>query len=167
MAPKLPATEKAARDRQIVADRLKPLSWAAIGAKHNLDPSTCKRVFYEWRRSVKPGTDLQGKDPIEIVWESVERYENWIEQLTEIAFGPETQESVRVGAINAQMTAQQKLTELLQATGILPKQLGKLRIEADVRYVAQAILQVFEEEGVDARVRERVVGVIRGASSRN
>lgn len=164
----LSARERVARDQQIVADRLKPMSWTALGKKYGLDERTCRKIYHDWtlHNQGRPA-DMSQRDPIDIVWESVGRYEGWIEQLALVAHGPETPESVRVSAISAQMSAQQKLTELLQATGILPKQLGKLRIEADVRYVAQAILQVFQEEDVPVHVRQRVAQAIQSATTRN
>jgi hypothetical protein len=167
--PRLSAEDTVVRNRALIADRLKPMSWVALAAKYNLHERYCRRIFYKWSKSNQGRnlTDVAGRDPIEIVYESVARYEGWIEQLTEVAFSPEASDASRVAAITAQMNAQSKLTELLQATGILPRELGKLRIVADVRYVAQAILTVFEEEKVPTQVRERVIEVIRASSSRN
>lgn len=160
----------AQRNHDLVVDRLQPMSWAALAAKYGISDRMCRKIFYAWAKKNEEGrtvSDFQGRDPIEIVWESAARYERWIEQLARLAFGAEVQDSVRVGAINSASNIQQKLIDLLQATGILPKQLGKLRIEADIRYVAQAILQVFDEEGVPEQTRERVIRAIQSASSRN
>jgi hypothetical protein len=164
---RLPAAEKVKRDQQLIRDRLRGAAWGTLAEKYGIDGSTARRIFYAWRQSNhgKKHMDLSGRDPIEIVWETAARYEAWIEQLAEIAWDPDAQDSVRVGAINSQMAATEKLTTLLQATGILPRHLGKLRIEADVRLVAQRILEVFAEEEVPEHVQRRVVGVLSAGST--
>ena len=151
----------------LIRDRLKPMGFAQLAAKYGVTETTARTIFYQWARENEERgiSGLSKRDPIEIVWESVARLESWITQLADIAYDPDAENSHRTAAIRAQMDAQAKLTDLLQATGILPKHLGRLRIEADVRYVAQTIIQVLQEEQVPESVQERIIGAIRGASS--
>lgn len=55
-------------------------------------------------------------------------------------------------------------TELMQASGLLPRALGQLRIEADVRLTAARIVEVFEHYHVPEDAQRAVVAALTEAS---
>lgn len=161
----LTAVEQVERNETLAMDKLRGASWEKLMVKYDLSESQVKRCFKAWRQANAP--KLREKDPFEIVWESVERYEQWIEQLADIALDAD-QDSAKVGAINSQARLQAQRDELLQKSGILPQNLGKLKVEHDIRYIAQAIVKVFDEDDVPLDTRRKVLGLLRpGEGSTN
>jgi hypothetical protein len=48
----------------------------------------------------------------------------------------------------------------MQAAGLLPKELGKLRLQADVRAVAAQVVRVFHDHGVPAEIETAVIAAL-------
>lgn len=157
MAKKGTALAKVERDRRIVADRARGLSWQKIAGRHEVDERTCRRAWQAWMDEEKP--NLTGRDPLDVVFELVQHYEAWSEELAEIADAAE-QDNNKIGAIKAQIDCELRKTELLQATGILPKQLGKLRVEMDIRYMTTQILALFDKYGMPVDAQRELLAVL-------
>jgi hypothetical protein len=151
------------RNELLVEDSLRGASEAALAERYKITDRMVRIVMSEWRNAEKP--TMAGRNPIEIVWEAVDRYQAWIAQLADVAADGKTQDSVRVGAINAQVSTQDKLLDLLQKSGILPRDLGELRIQADVMFLSRQLVEVFERHNVSSDVTKDVLNVL-GASQR-
>lgn len=152
------------RNELLVEDSLRGGSEEALAERYGITDRQVRNVMKEWRETEKP--TMAGRHPIEIVWESVDRYQAWIGQLAEIAADPKVQDSVRVGSINAQVSTQDKLIDLLQKSGILPRDLGELRIQADVMFLSKRLVEVFERHNVSHSVTEDVLKVLGAAQGR-
>lgn len=157
----LPRDEQAQRDADIVAARLRGLGWAQIARTYGLTVRRVQQIFAAWRQENKT---LRHQDPLDIVDELLEQYQGAAEELALVAVNADNT-SARVGAIRARMEAMKNIAELLQAVGVLPKDLGTLRVEMDVRYVAETILRVFDEEDVPERVQQRILQVLEGPAA--
>lgn len=155
MEKRLAAHEKVERDRLVVADRARGLTWPTIGARHGLSERQCRTI---WTESLSRH-DLPDADPFEVVGEVLAQWDSLIERLALLAEEAD-QDSVRVAALRAQADALRTRLILCQAVGLLPRDLGLFRHEADVRAVARAILSVFDEHHVPddavAAVREEL-----------
>jgi hypothetical protein len=162
-AKRLTAAQKVERDRDLFDDRMRGLTWAVISEKYKITPEQGRRIVKEQREALRP--KLQDADPFDIVWESVERYEQMYADLADIALDPKAGENARVGAINSQARILAQKDELLQKAGILPQNLGKLRVEHDVRFIVSAIIKVFDEHKVPVEVRRAVLNTLRPASA--
>ena len=152
---KLTAKEKLLRDEALVRDRLRRMSWADLGEKYGVTARAAQYVWAKWREANDPAAEIRGRDPVEIVYDMLGAYEAWIEQLAEVASREDGM--AKISAINAQMSAQDKAVQLCQATGILPRDLGTLRIEVDVRVLAQRVLAVLNDHGVGSEVRDALL----------
>lgn len=119
---------------EVVRLRLKGLSWPAVGEQVGLKEGRCKQIWSRWREEAKPF--IEGLDPLDYVTEMVARYDQQYETLAEMAYDEKTPASARVGAVNAQRAVMESQATLLQETGMLPRNLGKLQVELDVRYLA-------------------------------
>jgi hypothetical protein len=149
----------AARHSQIVALRARGRSWAFIAEETGLSDRHCRRVWKDWREAEKPS--LEQLDPVDVVIEMFARSEAQIEQLAEIADDRKAGSAVRVGAINAMRAAQQAQIELLQETGYMPRNLGRVQRELDLRYLMTKIVAVFEKYGLPDEARLELISLTR------
>ena len=145
-APKskrLTTTEQFKRNVEIVADKCRGEQWAVIAERHNISVKQARRVFAAYREQAD--TILE-TDPVEVVRELLEGYLADIADCTQVyrdAIG-DNNINGRIGAINARMAARQKATELRQAVGNLPRDLGTLRLEIDAQITVDRVIKVLE-----------------------
>lgn len=151
------AEEREVRNQQIIVDWLRGMDYPALSAKWNLSERQLKEIIARFREHHKPVHE--GADPIDIVYTMLDRYSAWISQLAVIADEADA-DSARVGAVNAQMSAQNKSAELMQATGLLPKNLGTLRLELDVRLLTQKLIKVLNDHEAPIELKEAIVEVL-------
>lgn len=156
MAEKMHAPEQAARDAEIVGLRLRGVSAGQIAETYNISARRVGQIMDAWRKTNPP---LRVKDPLEIVDELLEQYGGASEELAMIS-ASSNNGPTRVGAIKARMEVLKQTTELLQAIGVLPKDLGKLRVELDIRFVAETIMRVMDEENVPVEIQEKLVAAL-------
>jgi hypothetical protein len=157
---RLAAQEKVDRDRQVVADCLRGLTWATIAQRHGLSERHCREIVEQWRVS-QPALDQL--DPLELIQEALERRETLIEEFALLAEGS-NHEAVRLGALKARHAALIDYTGLLIACGLLPPSLGQAAVEIDVHRLTQHILDVFDRYGVDEAARRDLVELLRGGT---
>lgn len=150
--------ERAERDAALVRDRLRGQSWPYLSSKYDLTVRACREVFDRWREQNQP--TYQGRDPIHIVHSMLDRLESWVEQLAEVADSTASA-SVQINAINAQLNALTKTAELMQATGILPHDLGTLRIELDIQTLAVRLVQVLTENGASPQMKRAILDALK------
>jgi hypothetical protein len=89
----------------------------------------------------------------------LDRLEAWVEQLAEIA--DEAEGNVRISAINAQLNALTRTAELMQATGLLPHDLGTLRLELDVQALGVRLVTVLTEQGATPEMKKAILAALR------
>jgi hypothetical protein len=142
---RLPAADKVQRDRALVADRNRGLTWSAIALRHGLQERQARQIYAEWRDSEEP--TLVQRDPVQWLEETLDRYDSIIGELASTAENADNT-AARVGALKAQMDAMSRQTELLVASGLLPRNLGVIRYETDMREAARTILAVLRAHGV-------------------
>jgi hypothetical protein len=99
---------------------------------------------------------MRNEDAIAIIDELVLGLQGAIRELAWVAHTAK-HDSARVGAIRARVDAMEKLAGLLQSVGVLPMNLGKLRVELDVRFLADTILEVLTEEAVPEHIIDRLM----------
>jgi hypothetical protein len=149
--------EQTARNAQIVRDRAEhELSWAKIAEKHGITDRQCRNIFRRW---MEHGAPIETRDPIELVDDLLRGFMTDLWEFTEVAdAGWKTRNlNVVVGAVRSRMDARVKAIELLQATGRLPKDLGKLRVEHDVRFLIEQVIEVFDEFKVPREAQEALI----------
>jgi hypothetical protein len=150
--------EKVRRRRQIVAFRARGIGWDNIAETFGVDESYARRIFKEYR-DTQPR--LKDVDPVDVIEEMIIQYRAAAEELAMIAASTK-QDSVKVGAIRERLRVMEQTTQLMQATGVLPNDLGTLRVEIDLRVMSERILRVFEEFGIGDDVQEAVIAAVSG-----
>lgn len=156
--PGMTEREREARNLELIRDKLRGQGWAYLSAKYGITVRQCQDVYGTWREQNQ--TTYQGRDPIAIVHGMLDRMESWVEQLAEVADSTTT-EATEIAAINAQMSALTRTAELMQATGILPHDLGTLRLELDVQTLAVRLVTVLSEQGATPELKRAILDALR------
>jgi hypothetical protein len=156
--PGLTEPEREARNAELIRDKLRGQGWAYLSSKYGLTVRQCQDIYGKWREQNQ--TTYQGRDPIAIVHSMLDRMESWIEQLAEVADATAT-DMTKIAAINAQMAATTRAAELMQATGILPHDLGTLRLELDVQTLAVRLVTVLTEQGATPDMKRAILDALR------
>jgi hypothetical protein len=156
--PGLTDAEREERDAELVRDRLRGQSWPYLADKYGLTQEWCKRIYNAWREHNQ--STYQGRDPIHIVHGMLDRLDSWTEQLAEVADESST-DTVKIAAINAQLNALTRTAELMQATGILPHDLGTLRLELDVQTLAVRLVTVLTEQGATPEMKRAILDALK------
>jgi hypothetical protein len=157
-------SEIESRNDEIVRDRLRQQSWKHIATKHGLSTAQCRAIYERWKRE-NPGT-YQGRPPIELVQKQLEALEAWTEQLAEIADVSDV-DTTKIQAINAQADKVRQAAEIMQATGILPHDLGVLRLELDVQALAGRLVQVLVENDAPVELKRAILAELKAGTPSN
>jgi hypothetical protein len=154
----LNAREKIIRDNQIVASRMRGLSWATIAATYGLSERQCQTILEDYRAS---HPRLRERDPIEILDDMLDRYESAQEELALVS-ATTKHDATRVGAIRTRLDVLAAQANLLMLVGVLPRDLGQLRQDLDVRDLAQKTLAVFDAHNVPVEAKRELLLVLNG-----
>lgn len=149
------------RNSEIVQAKMRGLSWESISATYEVSVSRCKEIHKEYRET---NPTLRHLDPVDIIDELLEGYQGTIEELALISATTKS-DTARVGAINTKMMAYQRISELLQAIGALPNDLGQLRVEVDARFVADAVVRVLQTFDVPDEVQDALIQALENPGS--
>jgi hypothetical protein len=156
--PGLTEDERLERNAEIVRDRLRGQGWPYIAEKYGIQIAQCMKIYADWRAENQ--STYVGRDPIAIVHSMLDRLESWVEQLAEVADVSAT-DTTRIAAINAQLNALTRTAELMQATGILPHDLGTLRIQLDVQTLAVKLVTVLSEQGASPEMKRAILEALK------
>lgn len=151
--------ERQARDDEIVSLKARGLTYKQIAAALDIDRTTAIEAVKRFRES---NPTLRQHDPIKIVDEMVEGYQADLNELAMIS-NATANEAVRVGAVNARMAARDRIVGLLQAVGVLPHDLGRLRLEVDVRYIAERVVTVLEKYNLPESAHDELLELLSGS----
>lgn len=159
---RLTAAEKVERDKALVADRARGKgSWTVLAKKYNVSDRQAQNIWAAHRDQI--ASRYRETDPLDIVWDMAGRYEQWISDLSDIAEEGDN-DAARIGAVNAAGRMQERMQDLLQSAGILPHNLGRLKVQHDVRFLALRVVEVLKEHGVPPETRKALLETLRQPS---
>lgn len=150
--------ERLKRDAAIIQLLKRGISPEQVGAQFALTARTVRRIKARWREA-EPG--VAEIDATEIVQATLDNYEAAIEELAIVA-ARTTNPGAKVGAVKVRLEALRGRIELLQAVGVVPHDLGQLRVIDDAQDVARRIAEVFNAYGISEDAQMAVVDVIEG-----
>lgn len=146
----------AQRHATVVRLRARGRTWLHIAEQVGLSDRQCRQIWTDWVAQEKPL--LEGLDALDYVTEQAARLEQQVEDLGEIA---DTEKgSLKIQALNAQRQTMRELTELLQSTGLIPHNLGKVQVELDIRYLGIMLME-WAEKFVPADQLDGAFGELR------
>jgi hypothetical protein len=157
--------ERVARDARIVSLRAQGFTWDSIGEEVGLSARQCRVVWAQWRDQEK--LEIQQLDPLDIVFDMLARLDAQIEQLGHLGLEARATRNYNaaVGAVRAQGAAQEQMMNLMLETGVMPRHLGKIQVELEIRYVVTKILSIFDEYGMPPEARVKLLDVFRRAET--
>ena len=154
--PRMNAREKTNRDNDIVAARMRGLSWTTIAGSFGLTERQCQNILADYRAS---HPRLRERDPIEIVDDMIDRYEAAQEELALVS-ATTKHDATRVGAIRTRLAALAEQANLLMMVGVLPRDLGVLRAEIDAQAMAEQAMDVLDRFGVSLDARRALIAAL-------
>lgn len=150
------AAERAIRNDQIVAMKARGMSYEQIAAVVSLSRQQVMNIMSAWRETQPK---LRTQNPLVIIDEMLEGYQADLNELATVAQATKN-DSVKVGAVNARMAARDRIIALLQTTGVLPHDLGKLRVEIDIVYISKQLVTVLNKYDVSAAARAELLALL-------
>jgi hypothetical protein len=162
--PRLTAAQKVKRDAELVGDKIAGMTWPEIAVKYKMSERGAQHVYYAWRDGAME--NFAGEDALAIAFEFGVMFESMESQFAQLARDADN-DSAKVGALRARLVAIDKRLKLYQATGRLPHDLGKLKVEIDVRHVSQVLIGVMEKYDMPIEARREVQMLLRGGSADN
>ena len=134
--------ERAARDAVIVAAADRGIRFGTLARQYGLSKRRVIEIVSQQRQQHHVEL-VSTADPMTFIQETLGQFEAGIEELAMLAANA-TQPSVKVAAIKTRMEAVRGRLELLQAVGVVPQNLGTIRVETDAREIARLIVNVLE-----------------------
>jgi hypothetical protein len=154
--PRVPADEKVRRDALVVADRARGLTWPTIAARHDLSERQCRSVYSEFRGRA----DREAEDPEDEARDAVRLLEAVVEELALLS-ETTNNDAVQLGAIRTKLDAMCRRIELMQALGLLPRDLGLFEDRRDGRLMASALLSVLERHHVSPEAEDEMLEALQ------
>lgn len=142
-------------------------TWRVVAEAFDLSTKQARRRYVEHLRDSGQALDL---DPGAILRETLQIHVWALDELRHLA-DTATNDSARVGAARSRVTVARERLELLVLAGVLPPpdHAARLRLEADKRRFAAAVLDAIEESGamsaIDLDVLDgKLIGAIRATA---
>ena len=150
------AREKTNRDNQIVAARMRGLSWATIAGTYELSEASASRSLRTIARATRACVSVTRLSFWTSCWTATRALRrSWRRSRTT------THDATRVGAIRTRLDALAAQTNLLMLVGVLPRNLGQLRHDLDVQELARKTVAVFDRHGVPIEAKRELLLVLR------
>ena len=153
VARRLTQHERARVWERVVAERAKGDGWRDIAERAALSERQCRRIYLAHARSAPTLEPSALEREIE---DTVAFYDQAISDLAVISMTTRS-EVARVAAIKARIATRARKLELLRVAGAL----DSARKEIDVRAVANAVVQAFDEHNVGDDARRAVLAALR------
>jgi hypothetical protein len=153
---RLSAQATAERDQRIAELRLGFTSWGEIAQTVGLSETQAQEGFRRWKQREK-GT-IGGRDPVAWVEELIWQFEHKAAQLEAVAEAAPNP-SARIGALRSSADMLAKAATIAQESGMLPRNLGVLRTERDVKLIIRIIGDVFEDYDVPIEAQQKIAAL--------
>lgn len=136
-------TERVGRNLQIWRLWLDGTDVPTLAETYGLAQGTVQNILTTMRSDAQRLSSMKG---IDVVEEWVLKNRAGIGQLARVAAAEKG--ATKVTAINSRLAREDKLLEVLQSVGLLPHDLGNLRVELDGIELANRMLDVLDRQGV-------------------
>lgn len=150
--------ERQIRNDQIVAMKARGMTYEQIAAVVDMSRRQVQNIMQAWR-DTQP--KLRTQDPLDIIDEMLEGYQADLNELATVGQATKN-DAVKVGAVNSRMAARDRIIALLQTTGVLPHDLGKLKVEIDIKYISTRLVAVLNKYDVPIEARRELLALLEG-----
>ena len=154
-----PTRVRVKRNMELIMLARRGVTPEALAVRFEMSPVTVRRIIKEWRDEQPELGDIE---PLEIVEETLQGYTAAIEELAEYALDSGGNTAAKIGAVRVRLEALKGRLELLQGLGVVPHELGTLRLAEDWVRVARLVIQVLEAWGVPEQVQVAIIDAVEG-----
>jgi hypothetical protein len=155
--------ERSERDADVIAARARGLSWREVSRRFDISDRHCRRIVAEYRES---GPKLHEVDPVEVIEDALASYDAAIEDFALLA-EQTGHDGTRLGAIRGRLEATSAKLGLMTSVGVLPRNLGRLAVEIDVRKAAATAIDVLDRNGIPPEVQQQLAEALQGRNGRS
>jgi hypothetical protein len=172
------AAEKVERDRRMVIRKIEGATHAQVAEEFGVTSRWSEKVWAEWCKQEKE--ILLEEDPLEVVLEHIAGFRDLRLKAarvfhesagstvvtTDEAGNPTGEVTVgansaaRVGAIRVMMELRSKEIDLRQETNLLPRNLGKLQVELDVRWIVEQIVGLIVKYDMPEAAQDELLALL-------
>lgn len=150
------AGERRKRDRELVADRARGMTWPELAARYELSERQAQRVVERWWSRQGEDVDVSSDD---VVRETLAAFAQDLNDLAVRAV--ETQnDAVKLGAIKARGDVFRGRIEVLRSIGRLPRDWTGWLGALETRALLHRFVAVLERRGVDDATLDELRAVI-------
>lgn len=157
--PPLTDEQRATRNAKIIRMKMRGLPTAYIAEEVNLSERAVRNVWEDGKGAVKSA--YEGEDAVQTVRDFLNRYETIAEEFAVAA--DKATGATKVQALNGQMNVLREISNLCQATGILPEDLHGLRAEVNWRATIKRVMDALDEVGASVELRHALYVAMGGA----
>jgi hypothetical protein len=154
---RLPVAGQVKRNRQIVLDRtVEGLTWMAVAQKHGIDEKTARTAYREHVKGVAPL--IENDEPDEVALEAILKLQGAQERFLQFV-SEGINESVKMGALREYVKALMQEMTLRQEVGLLPRDLGQIRLLVDQDTAADKLITLLKAHGMPPEVYDEVAAI--------
>src|SRR4051794_12616995 len=153
-----------ARQQQIVHEHdVERLTFGEIAKRHAMGEKEVRAAYARQVNEIAPL--FASAPPVEKAYEYLRELEDVRQRLAQISDHADN-DSARVGALRARVSTIFQEIALRQALGLLPRDLGDLRVIADQEWLAQEIGLLLQRYGVPPDAFAELESIFSGESNR-
>lgn len=146
------------RNIKIAQDRFAGLTAEYVAEKHKVSVSTVNAVMADWRAYISIGSQEDMKEWIE---EQLARYDVLYGKLAQIVESGDS-DSDKIAGIARQMQSIKEGVALRQSTGILPNDLGDIRVHMDFVLIGRRLSEAMDAADIPLSLQERLIDIVAG-----
>lgn len=146
------------RNMMVVDMKRRGWSWPAVTEKSGVPERTGRRILDAYRAAYP---SLTKSEPTELVDFMADNYHTLVEDFQRAADNADNSAAL-VGALNGKRGALGDLLVLMQATGVLPRDLGRLTMLIDGRQTAEKIIAVLDRHSISPEVQREIREALEG-----
>lgn len=135
------------------------LEFVEIAERVGLSDRQCRAYFQEWQDEDK--TALVRENGVDIVHEALAGLRALRQEAAAVyRAADESNVNGQIGALKLMADTRMREIELRQSSGLLPKNLGRIQVDLDMRFVLESIIHVFEQYAVPKEAGEKLVELL-------
>jgi hypothetical protein len=157
---RLTSMERVERDQALVAYRLRnpSKSMDLVGQHFGLTGRGAAKAWARWKDVDR--AFMQKENPVDVIHEHIAGFKELREDAARLAQSKHV--AVALGALRLIADLRSREIALRQETGLLPHDLGTVRLELDVRFLMEKVIDVLERNKVPREEIAELIAVLDG-----
>jgi hypothetical protein len=156
----LTSMERVERDQALVAYRLRNPSknMHLVGQYFGITGRGANKVWARWKNIDR--SYMQQENPVDVIHEHIAGFKELREDAARLAMSK--YDAVALGALRLIADLRSREIALRQETGLLPHDLGTVKLELDLRFLMEKVIEVLERNQVPREEIAELIAVLDG-----